>query len=369
MRAVVEHALLQDEVGEAETFPERDVEQPVVQPRRRRDHHPAAEEPAVAHGDRGDAVLAPGPSVDSPAHRLVVPAHEGLGRGQHEGGPAAERLAHPLDVPHHPPGDAEAGDVDEVARLRLPIVADELDPPEVDDALGRTGQDARRPRRVRGTPERAPEVAARPARDEAERASVAARHAAARSSMRPSTTSLAVPSPPTATTRFAPARETSRASRTPCPAPFGEAAVEVADRASDGARDVVEVTAGAAAGAGRVDDEVGLHPPAAYSGAAGALARPSRCRTIRAIGTPVGQTGSQPWQAAQAASASRRERQLGAALAVEPEGGVEPERADGRRPPSRARSPTSHSPQRDARAGRLADGPSSGCVGTRPSEA
>ena len=63
-------------------------------------------------------------------------------------------------------------------------------------------------------PERPAEVAARAARDEAEEG-IGDR--AGRGPTSPSITSLAVPSPPTATTSAPPERTASRASRTPSP--------------------------------------------------------------------------------------------------------------------------------------------------------
>ena len=104
-----------------------------------------------------------------------------------------------------------------------------------------------------------------------------------------------------------------------------EDGVEVTIRRADGAGDPVEVAAGAATAAGRIHDEErsqgGLRRPLYRRGAPGsrrAASKPpsptAKARTSRAMGTPVGQSGSQPVQEAQAASASPDRASISALL-------------------------------------------------------
>jgi hypothetical protein len=104
-----------------------------------------------------------------------------------------------------------------------------------------------------------------------------------------------------------------------------EDGLEVSMRRAHGAGDPVEVAAGAATAAGRIHDEErsqgGLRRPLYRRGAAGsrraaskAPPRAAKTRTSRAMGTPVGQSGSQPVQDAQAESASPERDSISALL-------------------------------------------------------
>jgi len=129
-------------VGEAEFFGERhvaqgdDIEESVVELGVGGDHHTAAEVAAIGDGDVVDGALGEGLAVDLHADGLVAVGEGGAERSEEEGGLAAEPFGALVDEAIGEAGDAEAGDVDEGAGQRVPLVIRDAERAQVDGATG-----------------------------------------------------------------------------------------------------------------------------------------------------------------------------------------------------------------------------------------